>query len=188
MRAGKVQQVDRPQNLYARPANLFVAACIGSPAMNLVEARISGGSVQFAGFEIPLAPDRRPRVQEDSVVILGIRPEDFQDAAFAGPELPLIEVVADVIEELGSDTHVFFRVDAPRVNTEDSRAAVSGEDDTLLADDRATFAARVGPSTTAVAGASIKIGVNSKRFHFFDRDTGANLLQLEKRHLVGVPA
>src|SRR5215813_1863757 len=96
MRDGRIQQVDTPQELYARPANLYVAAFIGSPAMNLVEAEVSAGHVRFGGYDIPLpatnsAPDGR--------VVVGIRPEAFEDGAFADPSLPRIGVTVEVVEE-----------------------------------------------------------------------------------------
>src|SRR6188768_3403396 len=83
MRDGTIQQVDTPQTLYREPINLFVAAFIGSPSMNLVEAEVSDGAVDFAGFRIPLRPDRRPTGVESGSVILGIRPQDFADARTA---------------------------------------------------------------------------------------------------------
>src|SRR5919204_953109 len=89
MRDGRIQQVDTPQELYARPANLYVAAFIGSPAMNLVEAEMTGGEVRFGGYAIPL-PDAGTRPGGRALV--GIRPEAFEDAAFADPSLPRIEV------------------------------------------------------------------------------------------------
>src|SRR5215475_1305486 len=76
MRDGRIQQVDTPQELYARPANLYVAAFIGSPAMNLVEAEVSGGHVRFGGYAIPLPEAGRPIGR----VVAGIRPEAFEDA------------------------------------------------------------------------------------------------------------
>src|SRR5437588_6227830 len=100
MRDGRIQQVDTPQVLYRKPANLFVAAFIGSPAMNLVDARIAGDRVEFADFRIPLSPANRPEAGVQRVV-LGIRPEAFEDAAFADPSLPQLDVTVDVIEELG---------------------------------------------------------------------------------------
>ena len=99
MRDGTVQQVDTPQTLYREPDNLFVAAFIGSPSMNLVEARVSGESVEFAGFRIPLAPGRRPAGREDDTVILGLRPQDFEEGRTAAAGLPRIEVDAAVAEE-----------------------------------------------------------------------------------------
>ena len=115
MRDGTVQQVDTPQTLYREPVNLFVAAFIGSPSMNLVEARSWATQIEFAGFRIPLNADRRPGGRESGPVILGIRPQDFEDARTADPALPRIEIDAMVVEELGSATHVLFTVEAPPV-------------------------------------------------------------------------
>jgi multiple sugar transport system ATP-binding protein len=126
MRDGVIQQVDTPQALYSRPDNLFVAAFIGSPAMNLVEATVSGGAVSFAGWELPLDPGRRPA--RDGRVILGIRPESFEDASLADPSLSSVEVEVVVLEELGSDSHVIFTIDAPRVEAEELKAAADNED------------------------------------------------------------
>src|SRR4029077_15010643 len=150
MREGVIQQVDAPQALYLRPDNLFVAAFIGSPAMNLVEATISGGTASFAGWELPLDPARRP--EREGRVILGIRPEAFEDAAFADPALPTVGVDVLVLEELGSDTHVIFPIDAPPVEAEDLRAAGDHEEAALRADDRSLFNARVASRTEAEPG------------------------------------
>ena len=86
MRDGRIQQVDTPQALYRNPVNLFVAAFIGSPAMNLVEAHLDGDAVEFGGHRIPLQPGHRPDAA--GKVVLGIRPESFEDAAFADAALP----------------------------------------------------------------------------------------------------
>jgi multiple sugar transport system ATP-binding protein len=177
MRDGQIQQVDRPQILYAHPENLFVAAFIGSPAMNLVEAQVEDDAVLFGGYEIPLPPARRPGVGPDGTVILGIRPESLEDALFAPTGLPTIDVVAEVVEELGAETHLFFTVDAPRVDTEELRAAASGEDDTLLVEDRALFAARVDPASHARVGGPVKLAVDTSRLHFFDPASGVSLLR-----------
>jgi multiple sugar transport system ATP-binding protein len=92
MREGKIQQVDAPQKLYETPVNTFVAAFIGSPSMNLVEARIAGDTIDFGGYSIPLDREQRPRFAENGRVILGIRPEAFEDASLAARSLPTIEV------------------------------------------------------------------------------------------------
>ena len=118
MRDGTIQQVDTPQTLYREPDNLFVAAFIGSPSMNLVEAELTDGTVDFAGFRLPLAGNRRPSGQTSGKVILGIRPQDFADARTADPGLATIEVEAAVVEELGSATHVLFTIDAPPVDVD----------------------------------------------------------------------
>jgi multiple sugar transport system ATP-binding protein len=177
MRDGRMQQVDTPQALYHHPANLFVAAFIGSPAMNLVEAAISEGAVAFGGQRIPLDPVRRPGAEDGSRVIVGIRPEDFEDAAFAEADRPQLDVTVAVLEELGSDVHVIFEVDAPRVEAEQLRAAAEEENEGLLADEQGSlFNARVDPRTRAKVGERLRLAVNPERFHFFDATTGANLL------------
>jgi multiple sugar transport system ATP-binding protein len=173
LRDGVIQQVDAPQALYLRPDNLFVAAFIGSPAMNLVEATIAGGVASFAGWEVPLDPGRRP--EREGRVILGIRPEAFEDAAFADPTLPTVDVDVLVLEELGSDTHVIFPIDAPRVEAEDLRAAADHEEDALLADDQSVFNARVSSRTEATPGAPLRLAVEPASLYFFDPDTGASL-------------
>jgi multiple sugar transport system ATP-binding protein len=118
MRDGRIQQVDTPQTLYRSPANLYVAAFIGSPAMNLVEAEVSDGRVQFAGFSIPL-PDTAMSVGR---VVLGIRPQDFSLAETADAGLPTVTIEPAIVEELGSATHAIFPIDAPPVDTESARA------------------------------------------------------------------
>ena len=173
MRDGKILQVNTPQLLYAKPLNLFVAAFIGSPAMNLVEAAISDGTVEFAGFRIPLAPHTRPAASSSRVVV-GIRPEAFEDAALADASLPQLEVTVDVVEDLGPDTHVIFPIEAPPVDVGDVRAA-AGDDDALLPTDRALFTARIDPESSARAGRALRLAVDPARFHFFDPDSGLRL-------------
>jgi multiple sugar transport system ATP-binding protein len=172
MRDGKLLQVDTPHVLYAEPRNLFVAGFIGSPAMNLVEATVDAGVVRFAGYQVPLA---RARAVPDGPVILGIRPEAFEDAAFVSAELPAIDVEVVVLEELGSDAHVFFRVDAPRITSEVLEA--EGEpDEGLVAEPATLLNARVDPRTAASVGGTLRLAVDPARFHFFEPDTGASLV------------
>jgi multiple sugar transport system ATP-binding protein len=173
MRNGLVQQVGRPQELYRDPANLFVAAFLGSPSMNLVEATVVDDHVEFAGFRLPLAPDRRP--VRPGRVILGIRPDDFEAVAHADPGLPAIDVEVAVLEELGSENHVIFAVDAQRVEAEELREAQDDEDAQLIADSGALFTARVDPRTTPRVGTTVALAVNPAGFHFFDPDTGQTL-------------
>jgi multiple sugar transport system ATP-binding protein len=173
MRDGRVVQVDVPQRLYQSPNDLFVAAFIGSPSMNLVEATVEGDAVTFGQFRVALAPDRRPP-RGATKVVLGIRPEAFDDAAFAQIHLPRIEATVEVLEELGSDSHVFFHVAAPRVTIE-TRDATS-DDATILAEHDSLFTARVDPATKAQAGRSLELAVDPAKFHFFDLRTGESLL------------
>jgi len=175
MRDGKVQQVDVPQRLYEEPANLFVAAFIGSPAMNLVDAHV-GDTVDFGRFKVPLDRDRRPGFGGD--VVLGIRPEAFEDAAFAPPGLPQVDARVEVLEELGSDAFVFFEVDAKQVVVEDAISDDEEDAAGLLAaaNDRTLFAARVDSRTKARVGDTIRLAIDPSRFYFFSPETGASLL------------
>ena len=171
MRDGRIQQVDTPQALYNAPSNLFVAAFIGSPAMNLVEADVGDGALTFGSFAVPLPPRSAP---PPGRLIVGIRPEAFEDATLADVELPRLDVRVQVVEELGADTHVIFEVDAPKVDVSEVREA-AGDDDTLLAVEGALFTARVDPTTSARAGSMLRLAVDPSRFHYFDPKTGLRL-------------
>jgi multiple sugar transport system ATP-binding protein len=177
MRDGTVQQVDTPQTLYRQPANLFVAAFIGSPAMNLVDAEVDGDTVAFAGFRIPLAPENRPRGISSGPVILGLRPQDLHEPSSAGDRLPTIEVEAAVVEELGSATHVLFTIDAPPVDVEAVRAATDDKERaTLIATDRrALFTAEVSEDASIRPGQRLTLAVDPTRLHFFDPTTSESL-------------
>jgi multiple sugar transport system ATP-binding protein len=169
MRDGRVLQIDTPQELYASPVNLFVAAFIGSPAMNLVEAEVADGAVEFGGYRIA-APD----APSAGRVIVGIRPESFSDAASADPSLPRLGVDVAVVEDLGADAHVIFPIDAPPVDVSEVREA-AGDEEALLPGDRALFTARVEPHTTARPGRACTLAVDPARFHYFDPATGLRL-------------
>jgi multiple sugar transport system ATP-binding protein len=172
MRDGHILQVDTPQTLYEHPHDLFVAGFIGSPAMNLVDARIDGGDVVLGQFRIPLAVGRKPG--REGRVILGIRPETFEDAAFVSPELPTIDAEVIVLEELGSDAHVFFRVHASRISAGLEDDADEATD--LVIDRGSLLNARVDPRTRARVGDAVRLSVDPSRFHFFDADSGLSLL------------
>jgi multiple sugar transport system ATP-binding protein len=174
MRDGRILQVDVPQRLYEEPRDLFVAAFIGSPAMNLVEARMDGDEVAFGQFRLPLHPARRPARRSGTRVVLGIRPEAFGDAELAPPAFPKLDVVVEVVEELGSDAHVFFEVDAPPISSETLEA--TEDRTTLLADEKALFNARVAPGTSATVGQRLSLAVDPSRLHFFDASTAESLL------------
>jgi multiple sugar transport system ATP-binding protein len=172
LRDGVLQQVDTPQVLFRHPANLFVAAFIGSPSMNLIEADVSGGVVRFAGHELPLPADADLR---EGRVIVGVRPTDFAHADAADAALPRLTVRPEVVEDLGSELHLIFPLDAPRVGAEAVRAAVEdiAEEEGLFADDqRALFTARVGPEHRVQPGSTITLAVDARRMHFFEPATG----------------
>jgi multiple sugar transport system ATP-binding protein len=177
MRDGKILQCDRPQALYAQPNNLFIAAFIGSPAMNLVEATYENGAVRFGQYSVPVAtPPAASRF------VLGVRPESFEDAAFA-PGLPTIDVQVTVLEELGSDAHVFFTVDAPPVTAE---VLESASDQGLLPGAGALFTARVDARTGAHMGGRLELAVDPARFHYYDPVTGDRLSAAGTQELVGI--
>ncbi len=176
MHAGKIQQVDVPQRLYDEPANLFVAAFIGSPAMNLVEGTIDDGYVTAGSWRIPLAPDRRPAASANGRVVVGVRPEAFEDASYASPDLPQVDVDVEVLEELGADAYVFFEVDAPPVVVEEALREEDEESSLFRTGDRTLFSARVDPRTVARIGERMTLAVDPSRFYFFAPDSGESLV------------
>jgi multiple sugar transport system ATP-binding protein len=173
LRDGRILQVDTPQRLYHEPRDVFVAAFIGTPAMNLVEAVIDGDDAVFGRLRIRLDPVRRPAPGYHKVT-LGIRPEAFEAATSAPPGSPTIEVEPAVVEELGSDAHVFFPVHAPRIGLEVGQA--EEDEGTLLAQEQALFGARIDPRVNALVARPLTLAVDPSRFHFFDVDTGFSLL------------
>jgi multiple sugar transport system ATP-binding protein len=174
MRSGRVLQVDEPQRLYEEPRDVFVAGFIGSPAMNLFEAELRDSEARFGPYAIPLDPQRRPGPGTPHRVVLGIRPESFEDASFASSDLPAIEVEVAVLEELGADAHVFFLLDARRVSAESLE--LSEDESSLVAEPRVLINARVDPRTAARVGGRLRLVLDPARFHFFDAETGASLL------------
>jgi len=177
MSDGRVQQVDVPQVLYQSPTNLFVAAFIGSPAMNLVNATLEDDTVSFGSVRLPLDRERRPAATPDGRVIVGIRPEAFEDAAYSNEGLPEIEVTVEVLEELGADAYVFFDVGVPIVTVEGTRSDEGEDDASLLAGAAASLlAARVDPRTSARTGGTTRLTVDPARLYFFSPETGASLL------------
>jgi multiple sugar transport system ATP-binding protein len=173
MRDGRIVQFDEPQALYRRPQDVFVAAFIGSPSMNLVEAMVDGGNIRFGQFTVPLDPANRP-VTEVGRVVLGIRPEAFEDGETASPALPRLSVQVDVLEELGAETHVVFPVDAKRVSVDTGDDGAEDEA-TLLGGHSTLFTARVDARTAARQGKPASLAVDPARFHFFDPADGRSL-------------
>ena len=185
MNRGVLQQVDAPQDMYDRPANLFVAGFIGSPAMNMVDAVLrrddDGGAVEFAGISLRVPEQtfqERPALaaRAGSRVVLGIRPEDIEDPQFINDRLEGsdIEVIVDIREAMGSEVYVHFGVNAPPVITEDTIDLAADAELLTEADGGAqtSFVARLNPRTSAQRGQPITLQVDNRRLHFFDRDTG----------------
>ena len=193
MRKGMLQQVDTPQALYDRPANLFVAGFIGSPAMNMVEAELSsedgGMFVTFAGFGLRLDDalvSARPALKayEGKTVVLGIRPEAMEDASLAGdvPADRRISARVDIREALGSEVLVHFTVKAPVVLTEDTKELASDVDSEVLEtlevqarEQTSKFVAQLDPRTEVRERQDVQLAVDTARFHFFDLETGLGI-------------
>jgi multiple sugar transport system ATP-binding protein len=175
LRGGVLQQVDRPQVLYDRPANLFVAGFIGSPAMNFVEATVEGESVTFGPHSLPVVDRPALKRYEGRKVALGIRPEDVR----VGSNGASIDVVVDIKEDMGSEVFLHFSVDAPPVTTEEVRE-VMGEEAVEAADEQthhhgSPFIARVERGAEAREGDRVTLAVDTRRLHFFDLETGAGI-------------
>jgi multiple sugar transport system ATP-binding protein len=173
---GRLQQVDTPKRLYDKPANLFVAAFMGSPSMNMVHATIDGGRIVFGGHSLPL-PTHAPADRQGDVV-LGIRPSAFSEG---GTGLPTMPVEVAMVEELGSEAHLMFNVKAPAVTSDEALAATSETGDRsggspLLADEGSTrFTAIVDTNTTATLGRRVTLSVDPRELYFFDPATGASV-------------
>ena len=184
LKDGLLQQVDTPKNLFDHPVNLFVAAFIGSPAMNLVLATLSsdGGqaAVTFGGHRLPLAASvlsSRPGLSQYAgrQVILGVRPSDCEDAQFADASWARMPVTTNVTEELGSDIFVIFAIDAPPVEHKDAAAVAADEEDeeTIpLAEGKSLWTARVSSRSPVRPGDNLELAVDTSNLHFFDPDSG----------------
>ena len=193
IRKGVLQQADTPQWLYEHPVNVFVAGFIGSPAMNLLEASVAGSDgslgVEVGGFRLAIPDDvvaTRPGLRKYSgrKIVLGIRPEDMEDATLISdaPADRRISATVDLREALGSDVVAHFRIKARQAVTEDVRelAADVGQEalDSIEQVGRAgesSLVARLNPRTKVQSGEQADLVVDTGRLHFFDPDDGAGI-------------
>jgi multiple sugar transport system ATP-binding protein len=183
MRDGVLQQVAKPQELYDRPRNLFVAEFIGSPAMNLigVDLALSNGNVVAKFGDNMLEVDERVLLKRPGLVafegkriILGVRPEDLEDAAFSGEVRAgrLLSAQVDIREDMGSEVYIHFGIAGKAVRGEDVRAAV-GEDAAEVAEAKGNvWVARVDRDTKVQEEGKVELVVDTTRLHFFDPETG----------------
>jgi multiple sugar transport system ATP-binding protein len=187
LRGGLLQQAASPQELYARPANLFVAEFIGSPAMNLVqadlvsanggvEARLRSGVLNVPETVLGARPGLGGYVGRR--VVVGIRPEDLEDASIARFTNPaVLPVQVDIREDMGAEVFAHFRVDADSVETEEVLEAMEEEDVAGAVRERmrggVPFVARLDRGTLVREGDRLEIAVDTSRFHFFDPESGA---------------
>jgi multiple sugar transport system ATP-binding protein len=181
MRAGVLQQIASPQELYDEPVDMSVAGFIGSPAMNMVIAEFEvddagRATVSFGGHRLTV-PEivlrRRPALAAYSGrrLVLGIRPEGMDDAAIVdGPEGSTLTSVADLVEAMGADVMVHFPVDAEQARTEE-RETLDRESGRLRAPGGALLVGRFSPRTRIFVGQPITVRVDTEGLHFFDLDT-----------------
>ncbi len=197
MRKGELQQVDAPQKLYDRPANLFVGGFIGSPAMNLVEATLEhadGALVAVAGSQrIALGEETlsaRPGLKDyqGRAVILGIRPEDLEDAELEPDREQRLDGGVELTEALGSEIMVHFSIDAAPAITDEVRELQedAGTDDALGSPTseeggRTIMVGRFGARSKATKGERTQVAVDTRALHFFDPDTGLGIYDGSER-------
>ena len=183
MRDGVLQQVAKPQELYDRPRNLFVAEFIGSPAMNLVgvDLALSNDNVVAKFGDNALEVDERVLLKRPGLVafegkriILGVRPEDLEDAAFSGesPAGRRLSAEVDIREDMGSEVYIHFGVAGKAVRGEDVRAAVGEEAAEVAQVKGNVWVARVDRDTSAQEEGKVELVVDTTRLHFFDPETG----------------
>jgi multiple sugar transport system ATP-binding protein len=193
MRKGELQQVAEPQTLYDQPVNLFVGGFIGSPAMNMVEATLSsqnGGMIAQVGEQQVLIDahtlEARPALAgfEGKTVVLGIRPEDLEDAALS-PDTPAdhrLKGQVSLTEALGSEIMVHFSIEASQAATEEMRElAKDVGDERAVAQleeggaPTASFVGRFGARSRVRSGDPLEVAVDSRALHFFDPETGLGI-------------
>jgi multiple sugar transport system ATP-binding protein len=182
MRSGLLQQIGSPQELYDNPDNLFVAGFIGSPAMNFAPGTLEEGSLQTPYGAISLTPQLRQtltRANAGREVIVGLRPENFEDAALVGPAERehgiTFRTTIDVVESMGSDVYVYFAQGRDNTLNVDQLAELaqdSGQADTGGSGD--TVTARLDSATQVREGQEAELWVDTRSMHVFDPQTGKN--------------
>jgi multiple sugar transport system ATP-binding protein len=203
MRKGKLQQVASPQELYDQPVNLFVGGFIGSPAMNMLEATLerSNGDLRAAIGDQRITLDSellsaRPGLQrfEGRTVIVGIRPEDFEDAALA-PDVPAdrrLRGRVELREALGSEVLAHLTTDGRQAVTEDVRelaADIEAPGPGVEASDagEARIVASFGPRSRVREDQNAEVAVDTRNLHFFDPETSLGIYAGDEAEQGGEP-
>lgn len=180
MYGGIAQQIGTPEELYERPANLFVAGFIGSPAMNFFPARLTAIGLTLPFGEVTLAPEVQGVIAahpKPENVIVGVRPEHIQDAALIDAYQRIraltFQVKVNLVESLGADKYLYFTTESPAVHSVqlDELAEVEGE--SALHENQ--FVARVPAESKVAIGQSVELAFDTARLAVFDADSGANL-------------
>ena len=177
MRGGIVQQVGSPTTLYESPRNLFVGGFIGSPSMNFLPATIEGDRLESGLGTIPLPDQVRRAVAESSTknVIIGLRPEHFEDVKIAGDKPgATVTVGIDLVESMGSDVYAYFTVqgDAAHSGDLEDLAKDTGQD---MTGEGTTITARLDAAARVRAGEQAELWLDTAKMHVFDVESGKNL-------------
>ncbi len=185
MREGVIQQVGTPAELYATPANIFVAGFIGAPSMNLLRGRVQDGELRTSLGPIPLAPAQRATLDGDAgshpprTLVVGIRPEDFEDAAIVGSHRDghVLSALVDVLEATGSDVYAHLAV-RPDDDGGDGPALVDAgavDDEVASSPLSHDVVARLDSSSRLREGEQARLWLDTSHVHLFDADTGERL-------------
>ena len=161
---GMVQQVAHPQELYRSPANVFVATFIGSPSMNVVQADVTDHSVAFGQFRLSLTAKQSSAIGDRRSVIVGLRPESF----YVGVS-DSVNVDVAAVENLGTESHVFFGVDASPVGVAAHKLV---DDEQSIVADRTVFIAKLSPDHDINAGQRLALKADANKVYLFDATTG----------------
>ena len=181
IRKGELQQIDTPREIYSNPKNIFVAGFIGSPSMNFVYANIKGkkGSIELSFGDDKIAYNGpnldKLREFENTEIVMGIRPEAFEDSNYANKTefSESMKVTVSLLEQLGSDSYIHFYKDIKPVQTDaiEEILADEGEDLSVLGDNT-KFIARINPNSSVVEGENIELKVDPSKLHFFEPESG----------------
>ena len=183
IRKGVLQQIDTPREIYLYPKNIFVAGFIGSPSMNFVYATVKisskGASLTFGEDQIFVKdPPESLKDYEGKEIVLGVRPEAFEDSVYANKKefSEEISIHVSLLEQLGSDTYIHFYKDINPVQTEaiEEILADEGEDISVLGT-QTKFIARINPNATIEEGKNITLSINPSKLHFFNPETGLSI-------------
>ena len=181
IRKGELQQIDTPREIYSNPKNIFVAGFIGSPSMNFVYANVKGkkGSIELSFGDDKIAYNGpnldKLREFENTEIVMGIRPEAFEDSNYANKTefSESMKVTVSLLEQLGSDSYIHFYKDIKPVQTDaiEEILADEGEDLSVLGDNT-KFIARINPNSSVVEGENIELKVDPSKLHFFEPENG----------------
>jgi multiple sugar transport system ATP-binding protein len=186
MRAGVIQQVGPPQELYEDPVNLFVAGFIGSPAMNFVPVHIDGNTIVLPMLEAPLPESLRSRIEGRRELIAGIRPEHFEDASLVGDKRDqgaVFKTKIEVLEWMGAELYAHFSIERQGIESEElaELAAAAGAGDVPSAGgDEDRVVARLDSASGAREGQEIELWVDISKVHLFDPESGRNIALSER--------